>query len=119
MYRTKGGSGKRGPKKKGIVMGNKKGSYGYEVSTGSNGGVVVGEGNYCMEVTTPTGKTFSREGYDTVLGAESGAIQTIDNMQAPGAASIGAVSDMLELLSFGRSIRTGFPGILCDDGRSA
>lgn len=100
-------------------MGCKKGSYGYEVSAGSNGGVCVGDGAYCVEVVTPGGKSFSREGYDTAAGAESGAIQTIDNMVAPGASRIDAVSDMLELLSFGRSMRTGFPGILCDDGRSA
>ena len=100
-------------------MGDKKGSCGYEVSTGSNGGVSVGGGEYCMEVTTPAGKIFTREGYDTALGAESGAIQTIEYMQAPSATSFGAASDMLEMLSFGRSIRTPFPGILCDDGRSA
>lgn len=99
-------------------MSGKKGSYGYEVSAGRNGGVSVGDGDYCMEVTTPASNTFTREGYDTALGAESGAIQTIDNMMAP-IETASAVSDMLEMLSFGRSIRTGFPGILCDDGRSA
>ena len=100
-------------------MSGKKGSCEYEVSTGRNGGISVGGGDYCMEVSTPSGKTFAREGYDSAQGAESGAIQTIDNMVAPSIASLGTVSNMLDLLSFGRSLRTGFPGILNDDGRSA
>ena len=99
-------------------MSGKKGLYGYEVSQGCNGGISVGDGDYCMEVTTPAGNSFAREGYDTAQGAESGAIQTIDNMMA-SIETANAVSDMLEMLSFGRSIRTPFPGILCDDGRSA
>lgn len=73
--------------------------YDYSVSKGSNGGVSVGEGDYSMEVTTPSGKTFAREGYDSPKGAASGAEQTIENMTAPG---IGAIemtqADVLEQL---------------------
>ena len=100
-------------------MSGKKGAYSYEVSTGSNGGVSVGNGDYSMEVTTPDGKSFAREGYDTAAGAESGAVQAIDCMTAPGESFPDAVSNVLEMLSFGRSVGTGYPGILRDDGRSA
>lgn len=93
-------------------------SYGYEVSTGVNGGVSVGEGGYCMEVITPFGKTFAREGYDSYQGATSGAIQSIENMQS-SLAVMGRVNSLLEDMSFGSFLSTGLPGILNDDGRSA
>lgn len=73
--------------------------YDYSVSKGSSGGVSVGDGDYSMEVTTPSGKSFAREGYDSPEGAASGAEQTIENMTAPG---IGAIemtqADILEQL---------------------
>lgn len=100
-------------------MGYGKEEYGYSIVDSGNAPVSVGDGDYGMEVTAPSGKCFSRDGYDSFESALSGALQSIENMQARNQATLINELSVLDMLSPMSFMPTPFPGILCDDGRSA
>ena len=100
-------------------MGYGKEEYGYSITDSGIATVSVGGGGYGMKVTTPAGKTFSRDGYDTFEGAVSGARQSIENMMARPQVSLFDGQSLIDMLTPTSFLNTPLPGILNDDGRSA